>query len=305
MLASDRTYRTQLAVALTSLLQQHTGGDDFEVYILTSDIVENERSQIVAGLNSSVPIHWVDVPSAWYEGLRIIAYLTVTTAFRLMMAEVLPTTIKRVVYLDADTLIRNPLTELFTTDLCGHVLGAVQDAGHPWVATVHSLPWRTLALDPAAMYFNGGVLAVDLDAWRAQNVGKQALDLLRTYKFAYADQCALNATLRGHFLSLPPRFNAQSDHFSPKDNGLVYVAVPEIERSLVTSDPAIVHFSNGGFHSIRPWFEGSRHRFADEWLTVLAQTAFADQPLLKLPSQTRRDTARQRLKRAAYILARG
>ena len=305
VLAADRNFQAPLAVALSSVLANRTDQQTFDVYVLTPDIGPAEREHVVRGLAPDAKVTWVDVPPSWYAGLRIIDYLTVTTAFRLMIAEVLPPAVRRAVYLDADTLVRHSLDRLFELDLGDHVLGAVADAGHPWIGTVHSLPWQTLGLDPSAPYFNGGMLVIDVEKWRAQAVGQRALDLMRTYKFAYADQCALNAVTNGQFTQVNLSYNTQADHFSPKEIGLVHVSIPAIEREAAIHDPAVVHFSNGGVGVARPWFANSQHPFAAEWLTVRSTTAFADQPLKPNPLPTRSETIRRRVRRAAYILARG
>jgi lipopolysaccharide biosynthesis glycosyltransferase len=301
--AADAGFRMQLAVALASLNDHHQGPPR-DVYILTTDLAAADRAAIASGFDH-LTVHWRDVPAAWSDGLQMADYLPVTSAFRLMIGDVLPPSVKRAVYLDADTLIRRPIDHLFTHDLGGCVLGAVADAGHPWLVTVHSLPWRLLGLDPSAPYFNAGVLAIDVAAWRGQGYGQRAIKLLRAHRFAYSDQCALNALANGDFARLATAGNVQADHFSPRDSGLVHVAVPELDRLAAIHDPTIVHFSNGGFRLTRPWFAGSDHPFAAEWLQTRRRTAFAAEVLREAPVPARAAIAKRRVRRAAYMLARG
>jgi lipopolysaccharide biosynthesis glycosyltransferase len=307
VLAADSGFTMQLAVALVSLADQQSsaGGRPLDTYVLTSDIAVHDRRAVETSVRPVIDVHWVDVDQRFVSGLRMADYLPVSSAFRLLIGEVLPASVERAVYLDADVLVRHPIDELFTTDLQGAVMGGVPDAGHPWVATVHSLPWRTLGLDPSAAYFNAGVLAIDLARWRDEGIGRRAMELLRSHKFAYSDQCALNAVANGSFHTVETKFNVQADHFSPRDNGLVHVAMREIERIGAIHDPAIVHFCNGGLRPSRPWFLGSSHPFAEAWLAIRAKTPYGAVLLPDAPSPSKTTVARRRLRRAAYVLTRG
>ncbi len=307
VLAADSGFAMQLSVALASLARQVTSAASsaLDAYVLTADIAAEERRGIEASVLPAIDIHWVDVDRRWGAGLRMADYLSLTSAFRLMIGEAVPSSVERVVYMDADVLVRRPIDELFTCDLGGAAIAGVPDAGHPWITTVHALPWRALGLDPSAPYFNAGVLVVDVARWRDGEIGSRAMELLRDHKFAYSDQCALNAVADGSFGTIETRFNVQADHFLPKDDGLVRIALPETDRLATIGDPTIVHFCNGGARPSRPWFVGSPHPFAEAWLEVRSTTPYARASLQHPPTLTRADIARRRLRRAAYMLARG
>ncbi|KZV96850.1 nucleotide-diphospho-sugar transferase [Exidia glandulosa HHB12029] len=62
--------------------------------------------------------------------------------------------VERVLYLDADVLVRKNLSELWSTDLQGRALGAARNIGHP---LGHVGVW-----DEKRPYFNAGVMLLDL-----------------------------------------------------------------------------------------------------------------------------------------------
>ncbi|WP_125686363.1 glycosyltransferase family 8 protein [Levilactobacillus fujinensis] len=84
--------------------------------------------------------------------------------FRLLSGQILPQSVKRVIYLDPDLLVINPLRSLWELDLNGHMLAA---AVHRGVTNlVDSV--NQLRLGTTTSYFNSGVLVIDLDQARAK-----------------------------------------------------------------------------------------------------------------------------------------
>ena len=49
--------------------------------------------------------------------------------FRLLVGQILPEELERVLYIDPDTLIINPLTDLWEMDLQGYMFGAAVHKG--------------------------------------------------------------------------------------------------------------------------------------------------------------------------------
>jgi hypothetical protein len=98
--------------------------------------------------------------------------------------------------------------------------------------------WKRLAIPREAPYFNAGVLAVSLDAWRSGGIGELTLErLARTgRRRSFHHQEALNAVVHRDWKPLAPRLNVSSLAGRP-------FGVPCPER------PAIVHFA-GHF---KPW----------------------------------------------------
>src|SRR5690606_37585685 len=103
--------------------------------------------------------------------------LTVTTYARLFLTELVPAEWRRVIYLDADTITCTNLAALAELDLDGHLIAAVQDDGVPYVSSPHGVrEWRELGLPATMRFFNAGVLVVDLEQWRARDIGRRALE---------------------------------------------------------------------------------------------------------------------------------
>lgn len=78
--------------------------------------------------------------------------------YRLLAPHVLPSSIERVIYLDCDTLVVNPLGQLWEVDLEGCAYAAASHSGG--AGAVDAL--NQIRLDTDHAYFNTGLLVMDL-----------------------------------------------------------------------------------------------------------------------------------------------
>ena len=92
-----------------------------------------------------------------------------------------------------------------------------------------------LALDTP--YFNAGLMAIDRAAWRAEKLTERVTTALAEtpQRFPFMEQDALNATLKGGFAPLSPRYNFMGDFF-----------LLALERKIA---PIVLHFVNAP----KPW----------------------------------------------------
>ena len=84
--------------------------------------------------------------------------------YRLLAPHLLPCNIKRILYLDPDILVINPIRGLWGTDLQGNLFAAAAHTGKTELA--HSV--NRLRLGTKQDYYNSGVLLMDLDAGRRE-----------------------------------------------------------------------------------------------------------------------------------------
>jgi lipopolysaccharide biosynthesis glycosyltransferase len=194
-------------------------------------------------------------------------YGTASTATyrRIFLPELLPD-LDRVLYLDADTLVRHDLRPLWETDLAGAPLAAVAD---PWMETVEAMR----AEFPHG-YFNAGVQLLDLARWRREDLTARCVEEIeRCAALAAAsggnalhyrnEQTPLNAVVKGRWRKLSPTWNCTP--LLTTDLAAA-IGVPAPECAAILADPAIVHFL--GAH--KPWLPGFErlsafHAEFDRW----------------------------------------
>ena len=262
----DEGYVLPLAVALASL-DAVSQAEAVRVYIAHPDIPEAVRQRLVAPLKS-IEVSWLPVDDASVRGAYYTDTLSSGSLYRLLLGELLPPELDRVLYLDVDTLVAAPLNALCEANLGGHVIGAIRDSGSPWAAGIAGAPWRELGLDPATPYFNSGVLLIDLRLWRAQSIGRACLDLLRRVKPVWGDQDALNTVLAGKWFELDRRWNLQTPELT--GNSLSW-ALWRADVETAEKNPALYHYNGWD----KPWNYGSKHPRTAEWLAVLDRTSWS------------------------------
>jgi lipopolysaccharide biosynthesis glycosyltransferase len=268
-MAADRGFAMQLAVTMASL--RATQGEAIHVYVLHDRIDQDLRRQVERGA-SPAQVTWLQVETDRIDGIALPTYLTQASLFRLLLPSMLPDDVDRLVYLDADVLVRAPLDDLWGIDLDGAPVAAVRDAVVPWAGSPGALPWRELGLEPRSPYFNAGVLLVDLDAWREEDVTGRALRGMNGARFRHGDQCGLNNALAGGIQQLDATWNLQAGHLlADASSAWLVEETAVLERAI--ADPAVVHFNTSILG--RPWESSCSHPFRDAWFETLSTTSWA------------------------------
>jgi lipopolysaccharide biosynthesis glycosyltransferase len=169
--------------------------------------------------------------------------------------------VDRVLYLDSDIVVIGSIAPLWSTDLNGALLGAVDIPGSDRGVS-------HLGLRAKDGYFNSGVLLIDLQQWR----DTEALETVLQYVEANpermmrdVDQEALNACFHSRKKVLDHQWNAMWPFFLRRPTGLD-LTTPEIDR--VRKEARIIHF-NG---SLKPWSYFCDHPRKTEYIKYLKMT---------------------------------
>ncbi|WP_342106979.1 glycosyltransferase family 8 protein [Methylobacterium sp. SI9] len=171
--------------------------------------------------------------------LRMANHLSRAAYSRLLFSDLLPNDVRRIIYLDCDIVCKQDLAELWAFGDGLKIIGAVRD---PWLDPDPALK-ASLGLAPQNVYFNSGVLLINVEAWRAQNTEDRLRDFVLTRRdIKHADQDTLNAVLASDLRELPEKWNMMINHPRHDD-----------ERHL-RETAGILHYV-GGF---KPWHFGYR-----------------------------------------------
>jgi lipopolysaccharide biosynthesis glycosyltransferase len=262
----DHDFVVPLAVALASL-DSVSKADSVHVHVLHPGIKADTRNRVLSGL-SAIQVSWLSLDDTSVRGAFYSEFLSSASLFRLLLDDLLPPYIQRVIYLDADTLVVNSLASLYHTELDQKIIGAIQDANSPWAAGALGPNWRELGLEPSLHYFNSGVLLIDIERWRQEAVGSRCLELLRKYRPRWGDQDALNTILAGKWLELPLRWNIQTGYLTGDSPGWALWR-SDVESAI--TDPAIIHYTERD----KPWHFSSEHPRTEEWFSWLDTTAWS------------------------------
>ncbi|CDO74188.1 Glycosyltransferase Family 8 protein [Trametes cinnabarina] len=292
-LTIDADYAIAAAVAIRSAALHTTGRITFYVVSRRGDLPREVEETLVRALpeGTNATVVFIELPGP--DDCMIPCN---STWAKIAMLPHLP--VERVLYLDADVLVRADLRELWDTDLHGKSIAAAVDIGYP-------LGHDGMERGP---YFNAGVLLIDLAASRKR------LDALTSLAANMSDsklqdQDVLNAHFAGDWLPLSLSWNAQglgtyATHHTPER------AVLPLDE--MTANPKIVHFTGSLHPSMaevlnpfvqpyggKPWsYAGAPgHPFKKEWWAVCEDTPWRAWRL----SKEYRDICAQKIDEAIQV----
>jgi lipopolysaccharide biosynthesis glycosyltransferase len=276
----DDGFAVPALVMLRSACRNLSPGWEIEVFIFGHRVSPASREMIASGLAGlPVRLRWrePDLGGARERLPGIRRDGDVTVYFRLLIGEELPESIQRAVFLDVDILVEGDLAELWNRPFDGHVIQAVPDA---YARTLHLPRLGSIAgttnvpFGCSAAYFNAGVQLIDLQAWRADDTGRRALDFLLEHRklLRGRDQDALNCVLAGRWKPLPPTWNL---HELPHclflwERGALSAA--ELRQTF--QNPKIVHFIGHW----QPWGHTCSQMFHQRWREVAREAGVDQQP---------------------------
>ncbi|GLY06985.1 MULTISPECIES: glycosyltransferase [Actinoplanes] len=187
--AVDRGHLPFLAVLVESLGRSQRSGRPVTLTVLHTGVSETDRDQVAVAAGP-VELRWQDVTRRDPDDLVARPHY-----FRCLLPSVL--TDRRVIYLDADTLVRADLGRLWDLDLRGAPVGAVNDP---------------LGADGT---FDAGVMLIDLEAWRAVDAGRSAVqhcsmaaaDLIASGRWSTHEQYGLNVVFQQRWRRIDDEWN--------------------------------------------------------------------------------------------------
>jgi lipopolysaccharide biosynthesis glycosyltransferase len=258
--ASDERYASGLRVALFSALEALNGAA--RVIILDAGLRDPH------GWTRALSTHprcgdcdVVSVDVGRFRTLPCQDRFGPASWLRLFLPDLL-SNVDRLIYLDADVLVRADLGALWTESSGGAAISAVRDYLFPTFSTGLPHAVSALGVEPDTPYFNAGVLLLDLAAWRRDLLTERAIDFVRIHgdTVRFADQDALNAVTAGLVHELDPRWNVQLGMGSARAV-LEHLRTPDelfTGAGTLRARAAIIHFT-----AFKPWqAEGLR---ASRW----------------------------------------
>ena len=257
--AFNNAYAQHGAASLASLIRHSTSRLD--VLIVSTEDTAQFADRFHRSFDSekrvSLRFKQFDVPADF----PIPAVLTADAYLRLWADELFEGRSK-VIYLDPDTVAVGSIEPLWQTDLQGKTVGAV--------AIPNSSRPREHSMPEGSLFFNSGMMVMDLDAWKARNYRQRCIDYLRLYpeRALDADQDILNLVLIGDWLPLDYKWNVINPFFRPFHD----LGMSDADRRRVCDEAVIIHFNGGA----KPWVYLDNHPRQQAYFENLKLTDWRD-----------------------------
>lgn len=236
VLGADSNYMDKVETTVKSVCSHNR---DIRFYIFNSDFptewfqLMNKRLSV---LNSEIinikitddTISYFHLPTPHLSSATYLRYFIPNFVFE-----------KKVLYLDSDIIVTSSLTTLFELDLDGYPLGAVPD------------------IPISNEEFNAGVLLIDTDRWREEDISGQLFELtIAHHEHVYGDQGIFNLLFKDRWKRLDLTYNLQVG----QDSHRHYLGDFGWYR-LFDGIPNIIHYTTEN----KPWKHFRFNRFRDVW----------------------------------------
>ena len=214
--ATDDRYIPFLDVALRSLRDHISAEYFYKIIILNTGLKKKNTKQILKLCKDNFSVEFVDISAAMgelKEKLPKVFHFGLAAYYRLFIEKLFPQFTK-ILYLDCDIIVNANVAELYNTDLGDYWLGGVADA---YVETTPEFCFYTEQAVGVKRdsYINSGILVIDLEKFRKNNVEDTFLALVNKYNFETVDpdQAYINYICRGKIKFLQRCWNRQAAEF--------------------------------------------------------------------------------------------
>ena len=269
-LACDDNYAPFLCTTMYSILLYTKSNVNF--YVMDGGISATSKKLIDESLKSfkHKKITYFDISKYGLERFPNLRHYSLNTFSRYFIPDLTPT-LKKILYIDVDVIIKDDIAELYNQNLGKYAVGAVLEdfyAGN--YSTLKNKIWP--AYQGKDRYFNAGVMLLDIQKFIKNNYSKQLVDLTIELfdKLSCPDQDVLNILFDGNFKVLDYRYNFMPDH-----ERMLQEKHPE--RGIV--EPLVIHYT-----AQKPW-KAQSARSAD-FNEILQRTKFAKIVKKKFMQQT-------------------
>ena len=249
---TDKNFVIPTGVMLYSVCK-HNPCDNLNLYVIVDKTVtmkQKKQMEKQVKIFKYANIHFIRIDVSNIEKYLVVktACFPISIYYRLLLTDLLPQTIDKILYLDADIIVRHNLSDLWETDISNNAIGAVVNQSNG------KNSWERLNYPKEKAYFNSGVLLINIHYWREHLVTSSLIDYIKNNpdKLVYPDQDALNYVLQDKKLLLPERYNVQEAFYRLNREIVPNENSEEIEKAL--ENPYILHFT---YH--KPWFIECEH----------------------------------------------
>jgi len=261
---ADDKFAMPLAVTLYSALANLSRDASPNVYIIESGISQNNKKKIAGVLEKAhhkLKLNWLTFDIQQLSFLRETTAISKAAYLRILIADLLPQEITKVIYLDCDMIIEADLMKLWELNFTDEAAMGVQDFYIPFVSATPVLAdfnKHTSVSDKNPVYCNSGMMVLNLSYWRKHQLSASIFAYLKENDQAL-DQDGINMVIKGNWKLLDPCWNVTLSSVAGFGKGH-QTSQEEIEyyKQAFKTNPYIIHFTS----KYKPWHSGAGNKAA-------------------------------------------
>lgn len=267
----DDRFSQHCAVTMMSVMAHNK---NCEFFILTTGLSKSNTALLMDMVsNNGSKLQIVNVDSEAIKDFPMPktqgSHISIATYFRLFVERLLPKHVDKVLYLDSDIVVRSKIDELWETNMEDGALGAVYQHTD-WALSNKS--FERLGIKREQGYFNAGVLLINLEYWRKNQVTEKLFSFINNNyeNIRSHDQDVLNAVLGDKTIALDCKWNLLNLFFSQDVSKYEFPSHIHYLTDLgnTIKNPVIVHF----VFVPKPWDYGCSHPYKNDYYSYLDLT---------------------------------
>ena len=223
--ASNNNYAVLVATLIKSIIFNHHSPEKIIFYIFNDYISLKNQNRIKSLIDDShrISIQWIKAGDVLPPGMEFPidqSAFPFTAFLRLFAPYHVPDDVSKLIYFDADMIMKRDVSDLWKFDLENYTLAAVVDVGKVVSCDWGGIPnYKQLGLSADSKYFNSGLMIINPKLWRENNTPAKVFKAMNdNIKYVnYADQYGLNVVFANNWKEIDPRWNwyASSQHPDP------------------------------------------------------------------------------------------
>ena len=208
--STDDNYIPYLDVAIASLVANASKEYNYRIVVLNTGLKDENIVKVKLNERPGFVIDFIDI-SKQIENIKSrfknVYHFSIVTYYRLFIASLFPE-YDKIVYLDCDLVVLGDISKLYHTELGENILGAVVDHFVTTTAEFRLYAEKAIGVNPDT-YFNAGVLLINLEEFRKNDIENKFINLITEYDFDLLDpdQAYLNYLCYGKIQLLPNGWN--------------------------------------------------------------------------------------------------
>lgn len=198
----DDNYARCMATSIASFCMNNKN-KNFCFYIVASDLSNKTKIKLkILAKDYNINIIIYEINKDFFRDMPIVHEISLATYFRILLPN-LVLDVEKLYYIDADIVCLKDADILFNINLEDNIIAAVPDSKKMNIKRNADLKLKQ------HIYFNAGVLIIDIKEWNNNDTSDRILEVINKYKdiIKYEDQDALNIVLSKKVKYISKKFN--------------------------------------------------------------------------------------------------